>query len=408
MDNSILGIENLVELMNFLKGENTNFCDLNCAIYYAKNENILIIDADKIKKYRKAPELTSYRFIEDIKLLEAISGNYIPIIDKKNKEILFTKEEFDMYRNKMSGLKEYNTGDYIFSNNLYFSELDYYLNQIDDNIEKVNKYKQPIISEIKRLIESVGLTVSLGCNSGGDVELVEAGSTSRYTNIPSDSDDKKRDFDFTVRINPENTWIVKEILETKLQAEGHITKTSNFKVRLTEVTIPGLNKKVDLDFSLTPQKKKYLSTEESLSKRLDNMKEQDEQKYRLVIANIMFAKDMLKKSGSYKPSRSILNGDRSFGGLGGVGIENWILQYGGSFIDASMDFLAHAREKNFIEFEKEYAIMDFGQDHVSTSKGEFPYHNFVMKNMRYRGFEIMRDTLENFIKHINQNNTKKK
>ena len=50
-----------------------------------------------------------------------------------------------------------------------------------------------------------------------------------------------------------------------------------------------------------------------------------------------------------------------------------------------------------MDFEKEYSIMDFGQNHVSTTKRQFPYDNFVMKNMRYRGFEIMRDTLIEFL-----------
>ena len=127
------------------------------------------------------------------------------------------------------------------------------------------------------------------------------------------------------------------------------------------------------------------------------MEELDPLKYRKVVANIMYAKALLKEAGAYKPSRGILDGDRDFGGLGGVGIENWILQYGGSFIEAAKDFIKHAEGKDFIDFEKEYAIMDFGQDHVSTSKGEFPFHNFVMRNMRYKGFELMRDTLKKFL-----------
>ena len=84
----------------------------------------------------------------------------------------------------------------------------------------------------------------------------------------------------------------------------------------------------------------------------------------------------------------------------GVGIENWILQYGGSFEAAARDFLMHAEDKTFVEFEKEYAIMDFWQDHVSTSKGEFPYHNFIMRNMRYKGFELMRESLKKFVNDI--------
>ena len=407
MNNNILGIKDLMDFMNFLNDKEINFENNNCAIYYSKDDEVLVVDQEKLTPYRKVPSLTGPRFIESMKLLETMSGKHIPIIDKITKKILFTKEEFLIYRKKMSGLKEYNTGDYIFSDNLYFDGLDYYLNLIDDNINNTKKQLNPIILEFKRVIESIGLSVTTGSNSGGNVELIEAGSTTRYTNVSSLSGDQKSDFDFTIRIDPDKTWYVKEALETKLNAGGHITRTSSYKVRLTDVIIPNLEKKVDLDFSLTPQKEKYLSTEDALSERLNNMKEQDELKYRLVLANIMYAKDILKKAGAYKVARGILDGNRDYGGLGGVGIESWILQYGGSFIDAAKDFIFHAEGRDFIDFEKEYAIMDFGQDHVSTSKKEFPYHNFIMRNMRYKGYEIMKTLLYDFIKSLENQNNKK-
>ena len=214
----------------------------------------------------------------------------------------------------------------------------------------------------------------------------------------------KFDLDFTVRFNPELTWRVKEILETRLNAGGHITRTSRYKVRLTDVSIPGLEDKIDLDFSLTPQKEIYLSTEDALKQKLDNMKEQDHERYRMVIANIMYAKDMLKRAGSYKPARSILDGDRANGGLGGVGIENWILQNGGSLLDAAADFMSVAEGKDFLEFEKEYFLMDFGCNHVGKSKDEWPYDNFVVNNMRHFGYDKMKAALIAFLnkqrKHI--------
>lgn len=397
-----IGIGDFLNLEKFLKGEpyETNN---GGPIYYVEEINTFLVDQSKLFVYKKAPALTGPRFIEDMKLLETMANRYVPILDKESKQLLFTQEQFMTYRKKMSGLKEYGTGDYIFADDLSFDGLDYYLDLIDKNIEDVNRELNPVIQEFKRVMAEIGLSVTVGLNTGGDVELVEAGSTSRYTNIPSPDSNSKWDFDFTVRIDPDKVWIVKEALETKLDAKGHITRTSNYKVRLTDVMIPGLDNPLDLDFSLTPQKKKYLATEEALSERLYNMRSQDEDKYRLVVANIMYAKAYLKAAGVYKPSRGILNGDRDFGGLGGVGIENWILQYGGSFEAAARDFLAVSEGKSFIEFEKEYAIMDFGQDHVSTSKGEFPYHNFVMRNMRYKGFELMREALRKFINDLEAN-----
>ena len=399
--NRTIGIGDLENLEKFLRGEPYEINN-GGPIYYVEEINAFLVDQSKIFPYRKAPQVTGPRFIEAMKLLEAMSNRFVPIIDRETKSMLYTPEAFYEYRKKMSGLKEYGTGDYIFADNLSFDGLDYYLDLIDKNMQDVDRELNPVIAEFKRVMAEIGLTVSVGLGTGGDIELVEAGSTSRYTNIPSPGDVGKWDFDFTVRMDPDKVWMVKEALETKLNARGHITRTSNYKVRLTDVTIPGLKNPLDLDFSLTPQKKKYLSTEEALSKRLNNMREQDEEKYRLVLANIMYAKALLKEAGVYKPSRGILSGDRAFGGLGGVGIENWILQYGGSFEAAARDFLAHAEGKTFVEFEQEYAIMDFGQDHVSTSKGEFPFHNFVMRNMRYKGFELMREVLRKFINELDE------
>ena len=400
---NLIGISDLHEFEKILRGEVLTSKLQDASIYYLNenNSSLFLLDEKKLKLYRKAPILTTSLMLNNMKLLEAMNNKYIPIIEKNSHKTLFTLEEFNEIRKKMSGIKEYNAGDFLFSENLYFDGLDYYLERIDKNIENVKRYRQPIYNEIKRAINKVGLSLTIGCNSGGDVELVETGSTSRYTNIPNEIE-KKWDFDFTIRFNPENTWKVKEILETDLSAGGHITRTSKFKVRLTDVKIPGLEDVVDIDFSLTPQKDNYLSTEDAISERLGNIKTQDEYKYKLVVANIMYAKDLLKTNGAYKPSRGIIDGDRQNGGLGGVGIENMILQNGGSFIDAAIDFVVKAENKEFLEFEQNYFLMDPGCNHVAKSKGIWPFDNFVVNNMRYLGFEKTRETLKKFLLSIHK------
>ncbi len=227
---------------------------------------------------------------------------------------------------------------------------------------------------------------------------METGSTSRYTNIPSEEQTGKWDFDFIVRMDPDKVPVIKNAIEKGFNYKGQINRGADYRVRLTEVSIPGLENPLDLDFSFIPQREKYLSTELALSERLNNMRAQDEERYRLVVANIQYAKAYLKEAGVYKPARSSV--DRECGGLGGVGIENWVLQYGGSFEAAARDFLAHAEGKTFIEFEKEYPVLDFGKDHVSVSKHDFPYDNFVMRNMRSKGFELMREALKKFIERL--------
>ena len=105
-------IGDLINLEKFLKGKP---CEESSTgpIYYVGDIQSFIIDQSKINPYRKAPELTGARFIEDIKLLETMSNKYIPIIDKATNQLLFSHDEFIGYRKKMSGLKEYNSGDFI-------------------------------------------------------------------------------------------------------------------------------------------------------------------------------------------------------------------------------------------------------------------------------------------------------
>ena len=389
-------IEDLEQFEKYLKGDNNFFngsIQNSPVIVVNDTDNYILLDGTKIF-YRKVPELATPRYLFALKLLLAMNNKYLPIFNFQ-KELLFTEEEFLSLRKKKGGIKEYDAGNFSLSNNLEFSGLDTYLSKIDENRERIDNNRKPIIEEFTKIMNSISLSTSIGNNSGGDVELVEAGSTMRGTNIPTV--DASLDFDFTVRIDPDKVWLVKNALESKFQASGHITQTARYKVRLLGVKIPGLDALIDLDFSLTPQKKKYLATEDAICEQLDNIKMQSTEKYNLVLANIMYAKDFLKHAGAYKPSRGILDSDRSFGGIGGVGIENWILQNGGSFIDAARNFLEHAENKEFIDFEKEYAIMDFGKNHVEVSKGNFPYDNFVMKNMRYNGFELMKNSLKTFL-----------
>ena len=236
-----------------------------------------------------------------------------------------------------------------------------------------------------------------------NIELIDTGSTSRGSNIPSKDEATKWDFDFLMKIDAEHREKVKNALLNNL--DSSIDRLiSRHRIRLKDVVIKGLAKPVDIDVSFVPKNEKYFSTEQALEQRLEQIKKQDEEKYRLVLANIMHAKKMLKQYQAYKPSRS----DKNQGGLGGVGIENWILQHGGSFQDAALDFLTNSQGKTFIEFEQEYPIYDFGKNHISVAKHIFPYDNFVMKNMRENGYIAMQKCLLAFLSELEKSKQEEK
>lgn len=366
-------------------------------------DSYFIIDS-KIPIYPDKPEFAYARYLFSLKTLIAISGVYIAVYDENN-NLVFSKKEFNNYRKKLSGIKEYNVGDYEFSDNLYFEGLDKYLDKIDENFYDINYQRTAIVKELSRILEENGLILSTTMGSG-DVELIDTGSTGRGTNVPNLSDDVKWDFDFLVRVNQEDLERVRSILLKNLKVLDPINgymKNSKYRIRLLNVIIPGLRKTLDIDLSFTPQKKKYISTDLALKIRLDNMKSLDENKYRLVLANIMYARDMLKKAGVYKPAHS-LKEDAINGGLGGIGIENWIVQNGGSLIDASNEFLDNADGKDFTEFARNYAVIDSGMNHTSVAKNNYPYDNFLMKNMQSGGYMRMQECLKEFLNTYKKTN----
>ena len=107
----------------------------------------------------------------------------------------------------------------------------------------------------------------------------------------------------------------------------------------------------------------------------------------------------MKEAGAYKPNR----GDTPQGGLGGVGVENWILQNGGSFLQAATSFLEASKGKSFEEFQKTYKIWNFGSNHLAIKNGTYPHNNFVVDNMSEEGYEKMRSALLTYVENMSLN-----
>ena len=76
--------------------------------------------------------------------------------------------------------------------------------------------------------------------------------------------------------------------------------------------------------------------------------------------------------------------------MGGVGVENWILQNGGSLLEAAKSFMEVAsKSSSFEEFKKMYRVDDFGINHMAEKKGIYPHDNFIY-NMNDIGYEKMK------------------
>jgi hypothetical protein len=348
--------------------------------------------------------IVSKSHFDRIGLEIAMNGFYIPVVDTDGK-LVFTPEDYDRLRGKMSGLSYYGENNYIFSDNLVNQDTTIIAEQIEQSNVETKRKRELINSKVKEALLELGLIFKDkidGDLSEGTVELIDTGSTGRGTNKPGDGD-----FDFMMRLdkgiltNPSKMDELKKKILKKLGKENSIELTATGDFRLKEVKIDN-ETSVDIDITFTGKTDKVCySTDMCLQERLTNIYNQNPEQYHYVIANILLAKQILKQGEVYKPNR----GENPQGGLGGVGIENWILQNGGSFIDAAKSFLDAAQGKTFEEFKKVYYIWDFGENHMAERRGQYAHDNFVSCNMSESGYNRMIQVLNEYIKHYEYNQT---
>ena len=380
-----------------------------------------------------------YTPVSEVTKLEiALGGFYIPIIDKDSEELIFTPADYDTMRQQMSGLSYYHTGDYQFAPD---SELELpstrvgettipststIIEEIPEGISDTDRKHAVINQAIKEAITNIpDLNLSYKDYLDGDlteniVEMIDTGSTGRQTNAPGSGD-----FDYMARLDrsilndPTKKQQITDALLAAFGKADEVNDTSNQidnldhnedgegegeasqadnksrivngNLRLKQVSIDGLAEPVDIDITFAQKTNKVqYPTDAALADRLSNIKNQSETKYQQVLANIIYAKQFLKAAGAYKPRRSPEAG--GIGGLGGVGIENWVLQHGGSFKQAARDFLAVADNySSFEDFCAHYPVWDYGENHKGIKNK--PHDNFVADNMNPEGYERMKEAL---------------
>ena len=345
------------------------------------------------------------RYVDKLGLEIAMNGFYIPIIDK-DKNLLYTPEMYDEIRSRMQGLSYYGLNKFQLepsAKNIGTSQIAHVIQQ---SKEDAGNKRKAILQTLRGAIEIYGLNMSEKRTEDllqGTVEVIDTGSTGRGTNLPGDGD-----FDFMVRLDGKilrNPQELKQLLENSLSTldkpdENVITGKGDF--RFKGVSIEGLKEKVDIDLSFTKRTDEIeYTTEECIKDRLETIRKNNPEDYEYVVANILLAKTVLKSAGAYKKSSSPepQNGQKDTrGGLGAVGIENWILQNGGSFEKAARDFLEVARRCNGLsDFQQKYAIWDFGENYMAGD--HYSHDNFVY-NMNANGYSNMVNALEDYIRTI--------
>lgn len=348
----------------------------------------------------------------------AKNDTYVPIVDRASEEVLFTPEEFTKMRERMGGMRHYgyeladgktDLDEFKFAEDLQlpgerFAEL---VENFDENerqtltlnIGAIQKIYASLMSstlpdEVKALFRASRVGFSEDASSGS-VDILNTGSTGRFTNKPGDAD-----FDYVWRIDRAvlaqyQNQILQALTEDAADGtpaaitrfgqapDGRIGGITARGLRMGIVEVNGTEVEVDISPVAKTDKMEF-SSEAALEQRLNAIREQDPERYKQVIANIIVAKEKLKAAQVYKNRRS----DATQGGLGGIGVENWILQSGGSLRQAAQEFLAAAQdgERSFTDFTQHYAIFDLGENHFSSG---YPFDEFVSGNMSEDGYRKM-------------------
>ena len=388
-----------------------------------------------------------YTLVSEVTKLEiALNGFYIPVVDRDSEELIFTPDDYDKMRDQMSGLSYYHTGDYQFApdSELELDELTLdkeslsavsapttsstgpssssagddaqgassspitipsttaIIDQLPASMAETDHKHEVINQAIKQAITDIP-DLNLSCKDylDGDlteniVEMIDTGSTGRQTNAPGSGD-----FDYMARLDrsilndPTKKQQITDALLAAFGRENDGSAIVNGNLRLKQVSIDGLAEPVDIDITFAQKTNKVqYPTDAALADRLSNIKNQSEAKYQQVLANIIYAKQFLKASQVYKPRRS--PEAKGIGGLGGVGVENWVLQHGGSFKQAARDFLSVADNcSGFEDFCAHYPVWDYGENHKGIRSK--PHDNFVADNMNPEGYERMKEALRTVV-----------
>jgi len=332
-------------------------------------------------------KLVGHKRFDQIKYFIARKGFYIPICDAEGK-VTFTKEDFEEYRNIFSGINRFHGGDIEVSNDWKSGKSASEIKsaaQTTKNIEKIIDIKEGLITKIREILEDQKIALHEGKydDSLKGAVISDTGSTGRGSSL-----DGKLDFDFVVKLDDADWDKVSKITAGLGKVFPHAEGYDNqgmIMYRSSEITIDGVTMTIDIGFSKKSDAEDF-DAHDALNEKYDSIKKMSgEDTYIDVLTNIRFAKKKLKEAECYKKGVGS-NGQQ--GGLGGIGVEYWILQNGGDAVLAFKSFADHAFKDGSLvpldEFRKKYKVFSAGQNIRGAEKVE----NFTW-NMSETGYVKM-------------------
>ncbi len=265
--------------------------------------------------------------------MDIVANGYYVAITNLAGEILFSPEEFDQLKMLYAGSDLYPGSDFPLERDLSTDAEHKTLKRLQKQIfqerPKIKKIKNEIEKALQEALLRVGIPLRVSKELAMGAEIMNTGSTSRGTSIPGET----VDFDVVIRLDEvdiKKQDMMKNALDLALPGTFQDGATAQW--RRIGVLIEGTPVDIDVTFTHKPEVQ-GIPSHSMAERRLKALDQQTAIEADYIRANIVFAKQILKKAGVYK---------KLDGGIGGIGVENWILQSGGSFERARTEFLAAA------------------------------------------------------------------
>lgn len=326
-----------------------------------------------------AKGIVSERSMDDIRFSIAKKGFYIPVVDRSGR-VIFTPEEFDEYRKIFRGLDRYHGDPMSVSEDWrqspHVNEVES-IAQTKENIAYLESAGDTLRDELKGLLAESGIALRAEKFDDGvaGAVVIDTGSTGRGAAL-----DGSIDFDFVLKVNDNDFEKAKVVVE---KMKEHYPLDTSYEVNgMQTYRFKGFErdgKHIDLDVSVVRKSdSESMDTNEAISRKYESIRKNFGEEALLdVLSNVRFAKKKLKEAGCYKKGINRSAGQQ--GGLGGIGVETWILKHDGDAVRAFTEFYANAYENgsplSFENFKKKYKVFGAGEN----IRGDIRSENFVEK-----------------------------
>ncbi len=356
---------------------------------FASTEIDFMVAQEKVSRDPQAAEKIFFEIAQN--------GFYIPVVDASG-TVIFTPEMYEERRRAFAGLAKFGGEPLPFEAVTEESRSYPAIREISaalpENNEKVLGATEAIRAAIQKALSGLGIALRSEFDTSIlGAELLDTGSTGRHTNTPGDFD-----FDFSLKLDvndfPRASQLAEAIKGIMVMQDdkSHEERGGYYQLRAMGVTQIGdqkFEKPLDIDIGFANKSDlSVYGSHDAIRDKLDFIrKAYGEASYRDAVANIILAKKVLKEGGAYKK--------KEHGGIGGIGLENWILANGGNLEAAFRSFYEAAHEGGTLlsleEFRKRYRILDAG-----VNVKYLGHDNFV-DILKPQGYQAMLATIRDYL-----------